>query len=149
MIPQSNTVPSGLHRIRHPTHTYRMDLHDPRAELSYDIKPRTRIAGYTDSLSAMEQAVFKILRTDRYKYVIYDWNYGVELDDLYGKPKPYAKAQIPKRITEALLADDRINAVDGFAFTDLQSSDRRTTVIVSFTVHTIHGSFTAKLDVLL
>ncbi len=149
MIPKNNITPSGLHRIRYPTHTFRMDLHDPRAELSYEIKPRTRIAGYTDSLSAMEQAVFKILRTDRYKHVIYDWSYGIELDDLYGKPKPYAKAQIPRRITDALLADDRINAVDNFVFNETQSADRRTTVIVSFTVHTIHGSFTSKLDVLL
>lgn len=38
-----------------------------------------------DGMEAVKQAVYKILQTERYKYVIYDWNYGVELEDLLEK----------------------------------------------------------------
>ena len=44
--------------------------------------------------------------------------------------------EIKKRITEALVQDDRIKYVDGFEF-DL--SEKRT-VNVKFTVHTIFGN---------
>ncbi len=44
------------------------------------------IRGYTDGQEAMRQAIFKILQTERYQYVIYSWNYGIETLDLYGQP---------------------------------------------------------------
>ena len=64
------------------------------ADLSLDIQPskqhrmnieRTRIAGTCDGLEAVRQTVYKILNTERYAYIIYSWDYGVELQDLYGK----------------------------------------------------------------
>ena len=103
---------------------------------------RAEARGNIDGLEAMKQAVHKILRTERYRYDIYDWNYGVELEDLYGKNISYAIPELKKRIEDALLADDRITAVTDFAFQQGKGS-----VTVSFMVHTIFGDMTAERTV--
>ena len=43
-----------------------------------------RIINKCDKLEAMKQVIYKILMTERYKYFIYSWNYGIELTDLFG-----------------------------------------------------------------
>ena len=75
-----------------------------------------RIIGYTDGFDALKQAIYLILSTERYQYPIYSWDYGVELFDLIGKPMPYVMAEVPRRITEALTQDDRIDDVTDFEF---------------------------------
>ncbi len=94
------------------------------------------VNGYCDELVAMEQVIYKILNTERYKYLIYSWNYGIELADLFGKPVSYVCTELKRRITEALVQDDRVENVDSFSF-DIQ---KRGVVHTTFTVHTIFGS---------
>lgn len=72
---------------------------------------KKEVRGALDGMDAVKQAVYKILQTERYKYVIYDWNYGVELEDLLGKAVSFVIPELQRRITEALLTDDRIEAV--------------------------------------
>ncbi len=74
------------------------------------------IRGYTDGQEAMRQAIFKILQTERYQYVIYSWNYGIETLDLYGQPVAWVCPELERRITEALTCDDRITSVSDFDF---------------------------------
>ena len=73
-----------------------------------------------------------------FQYLIYSWNYGIELADLYGQPIPYVYAEIQRRITEALLADDRISNVTNFEFSNPQHGD----VFVTFDVVTEYGVIT-------
>lgn len=47
---------------------------------------RNRISGFCDKQDAVKQAIYKILNTERYQYIIYSWNYGIQLSDLYGEP---------------------------------------------------------------
>lgn len=103
------------------------------------------IAGFIDGKAVMIQAIHKILNTERYKYPIYSWNYGIEFEDLIGKPKNYCKAVIPKRIEEALLQDDRINAVELFLFEDL----KKNVLKVTFTAKTIFGDFEIGKEVII
>ena len=93
-----------------------------------------QINGFTDGLKAMKLAVFKILSTERYRYPIYSWNYGIELEDLFGQPIPYVYAELQRRITEALEADDRIISVTGFEFSHDDGD-----VFARFDVETIFG----------
>lgn len=102
-----------------------------------------RIQGYTDGLEAVKQAVYKILLTERYRYIMYSWNYGIELQDLFGEPVSYVCPELKRRITEALTQDDRIEDVDEFEF-DLS---RKGLVHVSFLVHTIYGEIQAEREV--
>ncbi|MCI8350152.1 MAG: DUF2634 domain-containing protein [Oscillospiraceae bacterium] len=101
-----------------------------------------RVRGKVDDREAMAQAIYLILHVERYAYPIYSWNYGAELADLIGKPKDYAMSEAKRRITEALLQDDRILAVDGWAFEEGKKSVR-----VSFVAHTVYGDVEAETEV--
>lgn len=103
---------------------------------------RAEVRGTIDEREAMEQAIHKILQTERYRYAIYDWNYGIELEELYGKNVTYVIPEMKKRIEDALLADDRVTAVTNFSFAQEKES-----VTVGFLVHTIFGTITAERTV--
>nr|DAS41832.1 MAG TPA: Protein of unknown function (DUF2634) [Caudoviricetes sp.] len=111
-----------------PTYTYKM------------ISDNNRIQGYTDSLDAMKQAIFKILSTERYQHQMYSWNYGVELLDLYGEPISYVCPELERRITEALTWDKRIKSADNFEFDTSEKGE----IHVSFVAHTIFGDIDAE-----
>lgn len=97
---------------------------------------KERVTGFTnDDIEAVKQAIYKILNTQRYQYIIYSWNYGIELDDLFGQPIPYVYSEIKRRIIEALLYDTRIESVDTFSF----EQTKRGEVLCKFTAHTIYG----------
>ena len=95
---------------------------------------RETIAGYIDGKEAMIQAIYLILNIERYDYLIYSWNYGIELKDLFGQPTFYVMAELERRITEALTADSRVTGVDNFEITREGKK-----VHAKFTVHTIFG----------
>lgn len=93
-----------------------------------------------DKLEAMKQVIYKIINTERYKYLIYSWNYGIELEDLFGQPVYYVVPELERRISEALLMDERIESVTDFEF----DTSKRGTVAVKFTANTIFGSIEAE-----
>lgn len=105
-----------------PSLSYRMQIEDER------------ILGTVDDIDAIAQACYKIINTERYRFVIYSWNYGIELQDLFGMPIPYVYSELPRRIEEALLRDDRVNSVDSF-----ELSSNGGDVLAKFTVHTDYG----------
>lgn len=100
---------------------------------------KKEVRGDVDAAEAMGQAVAKLLQTERYRYVIYDWNYGIELEDLFGRNVTYVIPELKKRIAEALLADDRVTAVTDFSFRQEKGS-----VTASFLVHTSVGKIAAE-----
>ena len=124
MIPRNSGLLQRDFVIREqPTFTYAMDLE------------KNHIRGNIDNLAAMEQAVYKIVFTERYQYIIYGRNYGVQLLDLFGMPKTFVIPEIKRRITEALIWDDRITRVDNWSF----NIPERGVVDASFRVVTIFG----------
>ncbi len=101
------------------------------------------ISGYCKGYEAVSQAVYKILNSERYKYPIYTYNYGVEVTGLIGQPLSYVCAELPRRITEALLQDERVLDVVDFRFEQAEKG----CVAVSFTVHTVYGDITTEKEV--
>ena len=95
-----------------------------------------QVRGALDEAEAMRQAV------ERYRFVIYDWNYGMELDDLIGKNASFVIPELKRRIEDALLADDRVTAVTDFHFSQEMDS-----VAADFLVHTIFGELRAERTV--
>ncbi len=102
-----------------------------------------RVSGFCDGKEAMKQVIYKILNTERYRYVVYTWNYGIELTDLFGMPVSYVCPVLERRITEALLQDDRITDVKDFEF----DVSKPHTVLAAFTVVTDVGDITAQKEV--
>lgn len=93
------------------------------------------INGHVNELEAMHQVIYKILNTERYQYIIYSWDYGIETLDLYGEPISYICPEIERRIIEALIQDDRIESIDNFEF----DYSKKGKLLVTFCVHTIYG----------
>lgn len=93
-----------------------------------------KIFGFTDGIDALQQTIFHILSVERYRYNIYSYDYGVELENLIGQSPDYVMTELKRRITDALLQDDRIDNIDGWTFT--RSGEKMT---VSFTVHSVYG----------
>lgn len=102
-----------------------------------------RVNGWIDDLEAMRQAVEKILLTERFEWVIYSDNYGIEIQDLIGNDFDLIKSEIERVVSEALLADERIESVDNF---DLQQTDR-SSLVFSFTVLTVFGEINMEQEV--
>lgn len=129
MIPSTTAfLEQDFEITEQPTHTYKMNLES------------NLIRGYTDGQEAMKQAIYKILNTERHQYVMYSWNYGIELLDLYGEPVSYVCPELERRITEALTWDDRIQTVDNFEF----NISKKGEILVTFTAHTVFGDVVAE-----
>lgn len=129
MIPSTTAfLEQDFEITEQPTHTYKMNLES------------NLIRGYTDGQEAMKQAIYEILNTERYQYVMYSWNYGIELLDLYGEPVSYVCPELERRITEALTWDDRIQSVDNFEF----NISKKGEILVTFTAHTVFGDVVAE-----
>ncbi|MDO4268689.1 MAG: DUF2634 domain-containing protein [Eubacteriales bacterium] len=132
MLPEGGAALRKLESLpRQPSRNYRMLIDS------------SRVLGMCDGKEAMKQVIYKILNTERYRYVVYSWNYGIELLDLFGKPVDYVCPVLEKRITEALTQDDRITEVRDFAF----ETSRAGRVHASFTVVTDVGEIQAEKEV--
>ena len=132
MIPSGNAIlTTELKVVEQPSKQHRMDLE------------KNRILGICDGLEAVKQSVYKILNTERYAYLIYSWDYGIELIDLYGKSPMIVCPEIERRVKEALLQDDRITGVDNFEF----DTSKKGVVSVTFTVHTLFGDVNEEMAV--
>lgn len=111
-------------------------------EVAVDMSDLDRVSGFIDDIEAVIQAIYLILNTERYKFVIYSWDYGVELVDLFGKQIPYVIVELPDRITDALMMDDRIEGVTNFEF-----ESKGNKLATTFTVITNVGNINAALEV--
>lgn len=117
---------------------------EEQPSFTYKMQTDTNLVrGYTDGLEAVKQAIFKIIMTERYQYIMYSWNYGIELFDLFGEPVTYVCPELKRRISEALLWDDRIRSVDNFEF----DFPQKRVVHVAFIAHTIFGDVQAEREV--
>lgn len=130
MIPISGTNIKDFEEIIPQTKTYKLNLLEGK------------INGYIDGIDAIKQAVFKILETARYQYLIYDFSYGSELNGLIGKDSDYIEMELRRRIRDALTTDDRIINVTDFIF-----SHEGESMSVRFKVISVEGSFESEVMV--
>jgi hypothetical protein len=130
MIPEIDMTIQNVKLSNQPTKTYAI--------------VGDKIVGMVDDVEAIRQAIYLTLSVERYEYLIYSWNYGVELKELIGKNIAFAYPEIKRRIIEALIQDDRILDVDDFTFRREEES-----VSVNFTVHTIYGDLLEEMGVMI
>lgn len=133
MIPEQQVDLTNLEVVNQPSLTYKLDFE------------RKRISGKIDDEEAIMQLVMKILYTERYAYVIYSSQYGVELDRLIGKDYDFIVSDLERTITEALLADDRILSITNFV-AEQTAIDRMS---VTFTVNSVVGSVDINTEVMI
>lgn len=120
----------SINQEEQPTYTYKLEYE------------KDRTIGWTDKQEAMKQAIYKILNTERYDFVIYTPNYGIELKNLIGQHVAYVIPEAERRIREALMWDSRITGVFEFSF-----EINKKIVDVSFKCNTIFGEIPMNIGV--
>lgn len=125
MIPANNSdlLTEDFEYIKQPSKTYKLNT-----------EKNTISGGYIDGIEAVKQAVYKILNTERFDYIIYSWNYGVEIKNLIGQHISFAVPELERVITEALMQDDRIEEVTNFNF-----SINKNEIVINFKVISTEG----------
>ena len=126
MIPKNNDDLTNDFEIQgYASKTYYLDIE------------KNRIVGTCDDIVALKQTIYSILNTERFDYLIYSWNYGVEFKELIGENETYVIPEIERVIKEALIQDDRITGVNNFDFKKDKNS-----VIATFNVVSTLGEIT-------
>jgi len=105
-IPREKIVDTKV--VIYPSMTYGIDLKNKC------------IIGTIDGVEALKQSIYLILATQRYRYPIYNWDYGTDIDPLYGMRKDFVVPELQCRIREALLQDDRITDIIDFKINHIE-----------------------------
>ena len=101
-----------------------------------------RCLGACDDANALLQTAYAILQTERGAHLIYPPDYGLQMDDLRGRPAPFVFAMLQTRIRDALLYDGRITDVTDFAYdTSGDSMTLRYVIHTTLPEKTIKGAY--------
>lgn len=87
-------------------------------------------------IEAIKVWIWLALRTPRYRYVIYPWDYGNELDEMIGTSHTmeYIETEVQRMIEECLLVNEHIKAIS-----DYEISYTKDKLICKFRVTTDYG----------
>ena len=112
--------------------------------MTYGINFETgQMVGMIDGKEAIEQAIYMILNTERFAYLIYSWNYGFERSNVMGKNFTIVQSDLQRYITEALTQDGRITDVTDFSIEIIGKN----TAAVRFTAVSVFGDSTIETEV--
>lgn len=135
MIPKtdnySDLITDDFEYVLAPSRTYSLNAEEGKFNI-----------GYIDGIEAVKQAIYLVLLTERYDYIIYD-EYGVEIKYLFGREDSFVIPELERVITEAVLRDDRVTNVSNFKITKNKDA-----MLCTFTVHSVFGDFEAEKEVL-
>ena len=129
-LPDGVGLDVSLKHTEQPTNTFLIDWSSGQ------------ISGMDEGLKAMRQAVEIVLQNERFRWQIYDSNFGTELEDLIGEEYDYIVSELPRRIEEAFSMDSRILSIENFQFAE-QGSGK---VTVSFDVVTVYGTLSEEVE---
>lgn len=124
MIPTGGIINANIQEREIPSKTWRLDF------------DKGKVIGSLDNLEAIKQSVFCILQTDRFKHIIYSFNYGHEIKMLLGKNPLYVQSEVTRIINEALIQDNRIQRIENLIMKNDGDS-----LTATFTVVTNLGNF--------
>lgn len=97
-------------------------------------KTQNQVSGMDNGLESVRQAVEIALNVERFRWQIYNTDFGSELEGLIGEDEAYITSEFPRIVTDALSVDSRVVSIDNWNFTR-----NGTTMTVSFSVHTVFG----------
>lgn len=130
ILPQNPYAATLQEPVEYPSKTYRLD------------RSAGRIIGSVDGIDAVIQAYEKMFDTERFAWVIYTADYGVEFENLIGQDMDFVQAVLGTRIREALLTDDRTVSVDAI---DITVSEKES-LLVDIRVTTTEGVVTLRKE---
>lgn len=129
VLPQGMELSTPITTQRQPSLTW------------YINKETNQIEGETDGLAAVRQAVEIILNCERFRWQIYQPYSGVEWD-IIGLDPGYAATMLLRRVTDALMVDDRVRGVSNY-----QYSVEGNVLTASMTIETVYGETQTRVEV--
>lgn len=129
-LPQNVGLDSEIRYEDMPTNTFMID------------RDSGQVKGMGDGLEAMRQAVDIILHTERFRWQIYNQNFGSELEGLIGDDYEFIAGELPRRIEDAFSVDSRILKAGNYVF-----SRRGDAVKVTFDVSTVYGVIPGEVSI--
>lgn len=99
-------------------------------------KTQNQVSRMDNGLESVRQAVEIALNVERFRWQIYNTDFGSELEGLIGEDEAYITSEFPRIVTDALSVDSRVVSIDNWNFTR-----NGTDMTVSFSVHTVFGDF--------
>lgn len=116
---------------------------EERPSLTYHLDLEAgRIVGKVDNLEAANQAIRKAIITPRFKCLIYDHQYGSEIEDSIMRgnaSRSYIETAIEGFVKDALVPDGRVLNIYDFSV-----SFRDNSAFISFKADTIFGTTEIK-----
>jgi xkdS protein len=85
-------------------------------EFAFDFNEKKMIDGTVEKKSAVKIWIYNTLKTERYRWEIYSWQYGASLEQYIGKSysDAYINDSVKKEVTEALKVNTNITDVKEF-----------------------------------
>lgn len=85
-------------------------------EFAFDFNEKKMIDGTVEKKSAVKIWIYNALKTERYRWEIYSWQYGSSLEQYIGKSysDAYINDSVKKEVTEALKVNTNITDVKDF-----------------------------------
>jgi xkdS protein len=85
-------------------------------EFAFDFNEKKMIDGTVEKKSAVKIWIYNTLKTERYRWEIYSWQYGSSLEQYIGKSysDAYINDSVKKEVTEALKVNTNITDVKDF-----------------------------------
>ena len=106
-----------------------------RPSKTWIIDRQTMQVGYMDEgLESVRQAVEIALNVERFRWQIYNTNFGNELNDLIGDDADYIMSEFQRMVDDALSVDDRVIDTSDYTFSVDGDS-----ITITFTVNTVFG----------
>ena len=106
-----------------------------RPSRTWIIDRQTMQVAYMDEgLESVRQAVEIALNVERFRWQIYNTNFGNELNDLIGDDADYIKSEFQRMVDDALSVDDRVIDTSDYTFSVDGDS-----ITITFTVNTVFG----------
>lgn len=86
---------------------------------------------------AIEVWVYKALKTERFSYLAYSWQYGIELHPFIGKVMSVQErySELKRVIVECLMVNPYIKSIDSVTFEAAEHGNDVTTTVVLTTVY--------------
>ena len=87
---------------------------------------------------ALEMWIYKALKTERFEYLAYSWQYGIELKPFIGKVMGVQErySELQRVITECLMVNPYVRSIDSFSITP---ENRAELIRVHITLTTVYG----------
>lgn len=114
---------------------------EPLLTYAFDFETGEFTGAHIDKIAALRQFIRKALVTPRFRHLIYDNEYGSDLDELIGADvtMEFLQTEIPRLITEALIFNPNIQ--DVYDFSIEKDGDQ---LFVSFFVATADGAILSE-----